>query len=523
MKSVQRFQNLKPTKGKIILALIIFSLINVWTALSYSACPDNNTGECFGPPPALTLGIIIRDKIDQDFLPIDFNMDFGQIIIINLFLLIFSVILSYIAILMVSFIYNKPTKTMNNNQTQPTTQPNPNRFHLKTWQWLPVLILAAVIVAGVFVYINQYPQIVKDEQLAISPESQICIETSITEIVENPQKFDEANIRVSGEIHISQLMYSGTEGQAGGAIMEVFLRDNKFSVSLSVNGVTTGKLSETSNEFKTKYNSKKVVVEGRLQWSEGYSPSIAVKNIRLTEEVIITITTDETEYEQGEIIEITLTNNLNQNVQYWEGAENRGIPFIIEKFEDEEWKKISIPSACGCDPHCYQEAPGIMEIGQGGEINYEWDQKNGCQGKFVDEGKYRAWFTYYNPFDPTDFSKNTFTIYSNEFMIKEEQALIPQTKESCEAKGGQWGKWGLKPPEAPATCNLPTTDAGKECSGSNECEGACIAELTEEQKDMLNKTDEPVYTKGQCSSVNIVVGCHAYVINGKVEGILCAD
>ncbi|MFH1713425.1 MAG: hypothetical protein ABH896_04580 [Candidatus Jacksonbacteria bacterium] len=41
---------------------------------------------------------------------------------------------------------------MNNNQTQQTNQPNPNRFHLKTWQWLSVLIIAAGIAGGVFVY-----------------------------------------------------------------------------------------------------------------------------------------------------------------------------------------------------------------------------------------------------------------------------------------------------------------------------------------------------------------------------------
>ena len=44
---------------------------------------------------------------------------------------------------------------MNNNQTQPTNQIKPSRFHLKTWQWLSVLIIVAVIVAGVFVVLGQ--------------------------------------------------------------------------------------------------------------------------------------------------------------------------------------------------------------------------------------------------------------------------------------------------------------------------------------------------------------------------------
>ena len=43
-------------------------------------------------------------------------------------------------------------KTMNNNQTQPTNQRNPNRFQLKTWQWVSVLVVVAVIVGGVGIF-----------------------------------------------------------------------------------------------------------------------------------------------------------------------------------------------------------------------------------------------------------------------------------------------------------------------------------------------------------------------------------
>ena len=39
---------------------------------------------------------------------------------------------------------------MNNNQIQPINQIKSNRFHLKTWQWLSVLTLVAVIAGGVF-------------------------------------------------------------------------------------------------------------------------------------------------------------------------------------------------------------------------------------------------------------------------------------------------------------------------------------------------------------------------------------
>ena len=115
------------------------------------------------------------------------------------------------------------------------------------------------------------------------PGSLPVISTTISEIIENPQKFDGTNVRVSGEIDISALLYSGVKGQAGGAIIEVKLRDDKSYMGLRISDIT-GKYSEKSQEFKAKYNSKKVVIEGRVEWSgKDYLPSIVVKNIELRE------------------------------------------------------------------------------------------------------------------------------------------------------------------------------------------------------------------------------------------------
>jgi len=94
----------------------------------------------------------------------------------------------------------------------------------------------------------------------------------------------------------------------------------------------------------------------------------------------------------------------------------------------------------------------------------------------------------------------------------------PTDKESCEALGGRWGRIGLSLEEQ---CNLPTSDAGKECSDSDECEGSCIAELSEE--DWEKAIYGVVYTKGKCTAWIITIGCHPFVEDGKVEGILCVD
>ena len=47
-------------------------------------------------------------------------------------------------------------------------------------------------------------------------------------------------------------------------------------------------------------------------------------------------------------------------------------------------------------------------------------------------------------------------------------------KESCEARGGEWKIW-RDIPSASLECNLPTSDGGKKCTDSNQCESYCQA------------------------------------------------
>jgi hypothetical protein len=106
---------------------------------------------------------------------------------------------------------------------------------------------------------------------------------------------------------------------------------------------------------------------------------------------------------------------------------------------------------------------------------------------------------------------------------KKEKTVIefPQTQEDCLAKGGIWKKVGIFPNEI---CNIPTKDGGKECSSSNDCEGSCLAVLTEDQRSLLmngKKLNENV--PGKCTGMLRNFGCIGFVENSKVDKFLCLD
>jgi hypothetical protein len=98
------------------------------------------------------------------------------------------------------------------------------------------------------------------------------------------------------------------------------------------------------------------------------------------------------------------------------------------------------------------------------------------------------------------------------------KVTVPKDKESCEKIGGIWKRPGPRPTEE---CNLPTKDAGKVCSGSSQCEGVCLAELSADdlREGMKGKL---FHTQGKCSSYIKVMGCRAYVYAGWAH-VVCAD
>jgi hypothetical protein len=95
----------------------------------------------------------------------------------------------------------------------------------------------------------------------------------------------------------------------------------------------------------------------------------------------------------------------------------------------------------------------------------------------------------------------------------------PQDQASCEAQGGRWGRIGRSPREQ---CNLPASDAGKQCLSSSECEGLCLADISSDQLDAVMRGKNVVHTSGKCSAWRIVVGCVPMVEDGVIRPI-CID
>ena len=60
-----------------------------------------------------------------------------------------------------------------------------------------------------------------------------------------------------------------------------------------------------------------------------------------------------------------------------------------------------------------------------------------------------------------------------EYSEQKESGSLDKT--ACENVGGYWGVIGLVPDGTPPNCIFPTSDAGKECTDSEQCESFCEA------------------------------------------------
>ncbi|MEK7518197.1 MAG: hypothetical protein AAB583_06670, partial [Patescibacteria group bacterium] len=112
----------------------------------------------------------------------------------------------------------------------------------------------------------------------------------------------------------------------------------------------------------------------------------------------------------------------------------------------------------------------------------------------------------------TVLESKTFDQILSTFRFVEKRPLIPTNKISCEAKEGVWDRFGLV---QEWRCNLPTSDAGQQCSNSSQCESICVVDGT------LPPGTE---TKGKCYAWTETLGtCLNHVNKGKAQGTLCVD
>jgi hypothetical protein len=89
---------------------------------------------------------------------------------------------------------------------------------------------------------------------------------------------------------------------------------------------------------------------------------------------------------------------------------------------------------------------------------------------------------------------------------------LPDNKAQCEAAGHRWGCRGVPGEGCPEVCHAATTDAGKSCTHSDQCQGACVA------------VDQRARS-GVCSSQSTVFGCQFYLDSKRHPGgaKLCYD
>ena len=189
----------------------------------------------------------------------------------------------------------------------------------------------------------------------------------------------------------------------------------------------------------------------------GTGETSCMKQIPFGTEKEVTITTDKTEYEQGERIKIIVKNNLDEDIYYpkYEGSSCWKVPFGVEYFIQNEWQNISVGKIDPSNPPypipCpqYMALPSYHKLASGAMIDFSWDQQGINKGQAM-PGKYRIKFIYV-----LKDKKQAETIYSNEFTIKEK--VKDETADWKTYRDGEYG-FEFKYPEDWGECYKNTED-----------------------------------------------------------------
>lgn len=159
-----------------------------------------------------------------------------------------------------------------------------------------------------------------------------------------------------------------------------------------------------------------VLLVGLIVWQYQIFPEIFWE-IPLTRKTVkeVTITTDKTEYEQGETIEITVKNALDKDIVYITTCIVE--PYRVQNFLNDKWLDfVEIESS----PRCLAKEPQFTyeKVKAGQSVEFSWDQKRILPDfGWASSGRYRVLFSY----KESETSEELKTIYSNEFTIKEKK------------------------------------------------------------------------------------------------------
>lgn len=151
----------------------------------------------------------------------------------------------------------------------------------------------------------------------------------------------------------------------------------------------------------------------------GFQISWSNKSYAKSQEIIVT--TDKNEYKHGEVIKITLKNELSESVFSHIGSQTPvfSIDRIERKKSGEDWDKLF--AQCQY-PHCVYDIDGPSEIKPNQYVSFEWNPliyidgtNNNIQTK---PGTYRLLVTYQIRKDYLSKNWEWLKVYSNEFVIK---------------------------------------------------------------------------------------------------------
>jgi hypothetical protein len=107
------------------------------------------------------------------------------------------------------------------------------------------------------------------------------------------------------------------------------------------------------------------------------------------------------------------------------------------------------------------------------------------------------------------------TSFAQQPMLRWKQD-VPSTEKECIARGGRWGSVGIPGNPYPPECTLATSDSGKICKNTEDCQGYCVV------PGEISPTPSRSYSQGICSDHYPMFGCVTYLQDGKVIS-MCRD
>lgn len=263
---------------------------------------------------------------------------------------------------------------------------------------------------------------------------------------------------------------------------------------------------------------------GAIGYLVAHPQQINIPFINPATEKEVTILTNKTEYEQGEIIKITVNNGLDKSILY---SDNGDRFWGIEYFEDNKWFNFAYRKDSGfqlteknigdvCDILLYERAlPNELLLQS--NLETQWNQKIcpfGTEGfdkskivKYIESGKYRLVFYYgfetvnNDPFPISFQISEPKKVYSNGFTIKEKTANDPRCGQKAKfinyPKECEVAALGYEFDSTIKKCNIKSSgECGVETpfNSLEECQKTCESDAASGNKLKFETIKESIYS-----------------------------